>query len=121
MYVVMFILDDPSKLNQVLNAWDEIGVSGATIIDSIGRNRLRKAQQVGAPFMAGINRFLASDIENHYTLFTIVPTEDFIQRCIQALEPIVGDLDQPDTGVLAAWPLSFVKGVNRETNLGQGD
>ena len=121
MYVVMFILDDPTKLNQVLNAWDEIGVSGATIIDSIGRNRLRKAQQVGAPFMAGVNRFLASDIENHYTLFAIVPTGDFIQRCIQALEPIVGDLDQPNTGVLAAWPLSFVKGVNHEKNLGQGE
>ena len=53
MYIVMLILDDPSKLYEVLDAWDEIGISGATIMDSTGRNRLRKAQQVGTLFMAG--------------------------------------------------------------------
>lgn len=114
MYMVMFILDDPGKLNRVLDAWDKIGVTGATIIDSTGRNRLRRAQQVGAPFMAGINRLMASDIQNHYTLITIVPTEDLIQHCIQAVEAIVGDLNEPNTGVLAAWPLTFVKGVSPE-------
>ena len=121
MYMVMFILDDPNKLNEVLNAWDNIGVGGATIVDSTGRNRLRKAQQVGTPFMAGINRLLASNLENHYTLITIVPTDELVQRCLQAVEKIVGDLDQPNTGVLAAWPLSFVKGVNAEPNFPESD
>lgn len=116
MYMVMFILDDPDKLNEVLNAWDNIGVSGATILDSTGRNRVRKAQQVGTLFMAGINRLLASNLENHLTLITIVPTEELIQRCLQTVEAIVGDLEQPNTGVLAAWPLHFVKGVNDAAN-----
>jgi len=116
MYMVMFILDDPSKLHEVLNAWDEIGISGATILDSTGRNRVRKAQQVGTPFMAGINRLLANNLENHHTLITIVPTNELVQLCLQAVEAIVGDLDQPNTGVLAAWPLHFVKGVNNVTN-----
>ena len=111
MYMVLFVLDDPDQLEQVLEAWDKIGVSGVTIIESTGINRLRRARQVGSPFMAGINRLMSGDQEMHYTLLTIVRTEAVIQQCVSAAETIVGDLSEPNTGVLAAWPLGYVKGV----------
>jgi hypothetical protein len=47
----------------------------------------------------------------NYTLFTIVSDEVLVQKCLTAVEGVVGDLDGPDTGVLAAWPLAVVKGV----------
>lgn len=111
MHMVMFVLDDPDILDKVLDAWDAIGVSGVTIIESTGINRRAKARQVGAPFMAGINRVMGSAMEGHYTLFTIVKGEPMVDACIRAAESVVGDLDQPDSGVLAAWPLTNVKGV----------
>ena len=111
MYIVLFVLDDPALLDQVLNAWDEIGISGVTIIESTGINRLRRARQVGSPFMAGINRLMSGDQEMHYTLIAIVNDEALIQQCVTAVETIVGDLDEPNTGVMAAWPLDYVKGV----------
>lgn len=111
MYMVLFVLDDPDLLSEVLDAWDKIGVSGVTIIESTGINRLRRARQVGSPFMAGINRLMSGDQEMHYTLLTIVRREAVVQQCVSAAETIVGDLSEPNTGVLAAWPLGFVKGV----------
>ena len=36
MYMVMFILDDPDRLDAVLDAWAKIGVSGTTIVESAG-------------------------------------------------------------------------------------
>lgn len=111
MYMILFVLDDPSLLDEVLDAWNAIGVSGVTIIESSGINRRRIARQVGTTFMAGINRLMSGNIESHYTLFTIVQDESWIQRCIDAAESIVGDLDLPNSGVLAAWSLDHVKGV----------
>lgn len=111
MHMVMFVLDDPDTLDKVLEAWDAIQVSGVTIIESTGINRRAKARQVGAPFMAGINRMMGSAMEGHYTLFTIVKGEQMVEACIRAAESVVGDLDQPNSGVLAAWPLTNVKGV----------
>ena len=56
---------------------------------------------------------MSGDQEMHYTLMAIVSNEAFVQQCVTAIETIVGDLDEPNTGVLAAWPLVFVKGVPR--------
>jgi len=111
MHMVMFVLDDPSQLDDVLNAWEAAGISGATIIESTGINRRRQAKLVGTGLMAGINRLMSGDEESHYTLFTIVPDESVVTRCLEAVESVIGDLNQANTGVLAAWPLSVVKGV----------
>jgi nitrogen regulatory protein PII len=111
MQIVMFVLDDPEKLDPVLDAWEAIDVTGVTIIESSGINRRRVARQVGTSYMAGFNRLMSGSQTNHHTLFTIVPDEEMVRRCIAAAESIVGDLDDPNTGVLAAWELSVVKGV----------
>ena len=111
MHMVMFVLDDPDLLDKVLDAWESIEVSGVTIIESTGVNRRAKARQVGSPFKAGINRVMGSAMEGHYTLFTIVKGEQMVEACIHAAESVVGNLDEPNSGVLAAWPLTNVKGV----------
>ena len=111
MFMVMFVLDDPDRLDEVLEAWESIGVSGSTIIESTGINRRRMARQVGTTFMAGINRLIESEEEGHVTLLVIVPDERMAHAYLQAVEKVVGDLNEPNTGVLAAWPLPLVKGV----------
>lgn len=112
MYMVMFVLDDPNHLDPVLDAWEALGVTGTTIIESTGINRRRIARQVGTPFMAGINRLIGSEEQQHVTLFVIVAGEALAQACLEAVEQVVGDLNAPNTGVLAVWPLSIVKGVS---------
>jgi nitrogen regulatory protein PII len=112
MYMVMFVIDDPSRLDEVLNAWHKAGISGATIVESTGINRRRRASLVGTGVMAGINRLMSSDEESHYTLFAIVPDESMVAACLAAAESVVGDLNEANTGVLAAWPVAVVKGVS---------
>lgn len=111
MYMVMLVLDDPDRLDDVLDAWHAIGVSGSTIIESTGINRRRMARLAGTTIMAGFNRLISSGEEGHFSIFVIVQNERMVQECLQAVEQMVGDLDNPNTGVLAAWPVSFVKGV----------
>ncbi len=110
MYMVMMVLDNPDKLDDVLDAWYEVNVSGVTILESTGIQR-RRAKNIKVPFRYNFTRMAARVEEGHYTLLTVVPTEEYVHACIQAAEKIIGDLDQPNTGILAAWPLDIVKGV----------
>ncbi|MBN2305824.1 MAG: hypothetical protein JXQ72_15180 [Anaerolineae bacterium] len=116
MHMVMFVLDDPDKLDAVLDAWQTVGVSGATILESSGLYRRQQQRPVGARYAFGLARGLRRVESGHYTLFVIVPSLDAAQACLSAAETIVGNLDGPDTGVLAAWELDVVKGVPPHLN-----
>lgn len=110
MYIIMFVLDDPQQLDSVLDAWDEIGVRGVTIIESTGIQR-RLKQRKRIPMRFSIDPISFGGEEGNYTLFTIVKNMDLIDQLTKATEKIVGDLDQPSTGILIAWPLNYVKGI----------
>jgi hypothetical protein len=111
MYMIMLVLDDMNYLDAVLNAWERVGIRGATIIESTGIQRLKR-KNVPMRFLfqsAGLVE------EGHYTLFVIVESDQMAHACLQATEGIVGNLDDPNTGVFAAWPLPIVKGVPATT------
>ena len=111
MYALLFVLDDPDHLDEVLTAWANIGVRGVTIMESTGWQRRRIQQSmIGARFdfaaLAGGAR-----LENHMTLFVVVENRDIVQSALEEIEAIVGNLDGPDTGILVAWPIEIVKGL----------
>ncbi len=110
MYMVMLVLHDPDQLDAVLDAWHQLGVSGVTIIESSGIYR-RRAQQQRIPLHFLFESLAGHTEEGNYTLFTLVENEECARQCAEAVESVVGDLHGPNTGVLAAWPLAFLRGV----------
>ena len=110
MHMIMFVLDDPDKLDEVLEAWEAVGVTGATIFESTGIQR-RRRQTAPIPARFGFQQFPETFHQGQFTLFTIVRGEKKARDCIAAVEKVVGSLLEPNTGVLAAWPLDVVKGV----------
>jgi hypothetical protein len=113
MYMVMMVLDDCDCLDKVLDAWEGVGIGGVTIVESTGIQR-RRVQQGRIPLRFDFEGLLRSNQEGHYTLFAIVANEEVARRGLAAAEAVLGDLDQPHTGVMAAWPLALVKGVPGE-------
>jgi len=107
-YMALFILDDPSLLENVLKAWKDGGIGGVTIIESTGLYRL---QRKVIPMRYLYSNRTASEKEN-VTLIAIVDDEAMVEKCLQLTESVVGDLNEPNSGVFAAWPLSLVKGLS---------
>ena len=103
----MLVLDNPDQLDDVLVAWEKAGIRGATIVESTGIQRLRR-KNVSMRYFFQTPGFTE---EGHLTLFVIVEGEQMVQDCLHATERIVTDLDGPNTGVFAAWPLAYVRGV----------
>lgn len=113
MFMIMFVLDDVSHLDPILEAWSNLKVTGATIIESTGLNRYRR-KHVPMRYAYGD---MSLEESGNTTLFVIVESEDKVQLCLQAIEQIVGDLDKPNTGVFSAWPLTITKGVPLRGNV----
>jgi len=107
-YMALFILDDPSLLEDVLKAWTKGGIRGATIMESTGLYRLTRKL---IPMRYLYTSREASEKEN-VTLIAIVDDQAMVEKCLQLTESVVGDLNQPNTGIFAAWPLSMVKGLS---------
>jgi hypothetical protein len=116
MYQFWLVLDNPALLNDVLEAWSDVGVRGVTILESTGVHRVRsRASAQDVPFMLGFSRLLRTDQVGHNTLFAVVPDMVVIERLVAATEEIVGDLTQPNTGVLFAVPVAAAWGLPKQT------
>ena len=106
MQMIMFVLDDPDLLDQVLEACYESGVTGATIMESTGLHWRRKRVAMRYSFDNA-----PLEETGNYTLFAMVANEAIAEDCLRAVEQVVGNLDNANTGVFASWPLSVVKGI----------
>jgi hypothetical protein len=111
MQMIMFVLDDPNHLDAILDAWHAVGVSGVTIVESIGSYRRRQARRVHGRYLFGLPGLTECTEQCQYILFAIVPDSRTVARCLDVAEEVVGDLSEPNTGVLAAWELALAKGV----------
>jgi nitrogen regulatory protein P-II 1 len=122
MLLLWLVLDNPGLLNDVLEAWTDVGARGVTILESTGVHRVRSTvSERDAPFMLGFSRLLRTDQVGHNTLFTVVPDMEIVERLVAATEEIVGDLSQPNTGVLFALPVAAAWGLPKEPLAGAGD
>jgi hypothetical protein len=109
MYMIFLVLDDPDRLDELIESWDNAGIHGATIIESTGIQRMQQ-RQFPMRYAFGISH---GEERGHYTLMAIVADQQAVARCLQVTEALLGDLDAPNRGVFAAWPLSTVKGVSQ--------
>ena len=106
MYMILFVLDNPERLMEVLEAWENAGVRGVTILESTGLQRMKR-KHLPMRFLAD---FYTPQEESHLTLLAVVEDEELIHACLAATETLIGDLCSADTGIFTAWPLQLVKG-----------
>jgi len=104
MLMLIMVLDDVSHLNDVLQAWEEAGVQGVTILESTGINRVMERKQADSAY-AGFSRLFASGRIGHQTLFAVIDGLEVAEAAVAATERVVGDLTQPSTGIMFAVPI----------------
>ena len=106
MFMIMFVLDETTHLDEILDGWTKIGVTGATVVESTGLHRRLKHLPMRYSF--GSSPF---EEEGNISVFVVVEDEIMVQRCLQAIEQVVGDLNEPKTRVFTAWPITMSKGI----------
>ena len=115
MYLVLFVLHDPDYLEELLAAWEGLGVSGVTVLYStgLGRLRQRKGMRDDLPLMPSLQDFYEAPEDLSRTLFTTVPEHDMVDALLAATRNIIGSLDDPNTGLLLVMPVAEAYGLNK--------
>ncbi len=110
MKLLVIILNKVEKLEEVLEGFLEVGVTGATIIDSIGMGHVISEE---VPIFAGL-RFMFAGAKPHNKMIFSVITDNKEEPVIKVLKKILGDLGQPGTGIVFTMPLDRVEGLKPE-------
>jgi nitrogen regulatory protein P-II 1 len=114
MYLILFVLDNPDKLEDLLNAWEKTGTGGATVMVSSGMNRmLNRGFRDDIPLMPSLDDFYKRAEDYHRTLFTIVKDDAMLNKIVDATQSVVGNLNQPNTGILVVLPTAQVYGLEK--------
>jgi nitrogen regulatory protein P-II 1 len=113
--LLVLVLDNPDQCHAILDAWEQAGVTGVTILESTGQARMRKALRDDLPLMPSLRDLLAGTELHHRTLFSIVDDDAVLERAIAATERTIGDLDSHHTGVLFVMPVTRVLGLKRRS------
>ncbi len=110
MYLLLMVLDDSTRLNEVLEAWKEAGVPGITILESTGLNRILPRHAAKSMY-AGFSQVFGGARVGHQTLFAIIDSMDLAEAAVSATEAVLGDLRKPHTGIMCAVPIAQTWGV----------
>jgi nitrogen regulatory protein PII len=112
--MVIVVMPDLGKCKDVLDAWEKFGVSGVTILESLG---LHKVRQIGIrrddlPLIPSLRHLVESEEYHHRTAFTVVDDDVDLDKLIEATQRAVGgDFNTPNSGLLFVVPVTRALGM----------
>jgi hypothetical protein len=112
MYMLIMVLDDTAHMNDILRVWRDAGVSGVTILESTGINRVLPRETPNPGFM-GFSQLLGSGRVGHQTLFTVIESMELAEAAFAATEGVLGPLTKPHTGIMFVVPVLQTWGMRK--------
>lgn len=110
-YLMIIILDDLRLMPELLRTWREIGVPGATILESAGAYRASTwLRRMG---LGAIDRLFDAEEVRRRTLLVAIETDELLAQAIAEAERVVGGFDRPNSGLLLVLPVTQVKGLHK--------
>ncbi len=112
MKLVVIILNKTECLDELLEAFGENHISGATIIDSKGMvQELNETDHEDLYFLVSLRSLLNPSHKENKTIITVTKEED-IPLISKITNEVTGGLDKPDTGILFTLPIDYLEGLS---------
>ena len=107
MKLLVCVLNHKDKLEEVLAGFLEIGITGATIVESQGMGRVLEE----LPAVAHLMSLKSGTRPDNVTILSVVETDKMLEDGISMIQNICGDMNNPSTGIAFAVPVSNVVGM----------
>ncbi len=115
MYMIMFVLNDTDNFDEIIDAWNDIGVNRVTVMPSTGLGKLKRAAlRDDLPLIPSLDDLIAHSEIASRTLFAVVKNEEVIDQLVSQTEKIIGDLNKPNTGVIFVFPVARAYGLEKQ-------
>lgn len=106
MELLILILNKVECLDNLLEDFSKESDFRATLIDSTGMAHMLKDSN----YFFGLRNLLNDSRVNSKTIFMALKKER-VTKAIEIIEKNIGDLDNPDTGIVFTLPISYMKGM----------
>lgn len=112
MQVLVMVLNQVDSLEDILDAMNNIGIKGATVIDSQGMARVLGGNNPEKlPLFGSLSMFINDNRPYNKTIFVVLRNNQ-VTDAIDAIKSVVGDLTKPDVGIVFTLPVGHVEGVD---------
>ena len=112
MQLLVAVINREEHLEEVLAGFLELGITGATVLDSQGMGRLLHNE---VPIFAAVEAFAGGRSRpRNQTLFSVIDDDAKVERALALLKEVCGSLDQPGTGIAFTLPVSRAVGLSPE-------
>jgi len=94
-------------------AWQKAGAPGVTFIESYGIRRMQEKSHAGEllPGVLSMLEALRESEETSLIALTVVDNDQLVDQLIAAAERILGDLNEPNNGILFVLDVARTVGV----------
>ncbi len=110
MHLLVAVVNNPERLDEILAGFIQLGITGATVINSEGMGRLLSHD---IPVFAGLQTLLSNSRPQNRTILSVVKDEK-VQPALDLLQRICGNLEDPATGIAFTLPVDGVVGLAPE-------
>jgi nitrogen regulatory protein P-II 1 len=116
MQLILFVLSQPEKLKDLLDAWETAGASGVTILASTGLGKLRQNALLreDLPLIPALDDLFSHEEISSRTLITVVNEDSLVDKLLEMTRQVVGNLERPNSGIFIVLPVSRVYGLKKK-------
>lgn len=115
MHALFLVLNETDYLDDILTAFVDVGVKGATILDSQGMGRaLIDSESRKIPLFGSMKSFLNNSHPYNKTIFTILDDDVLVDKAVRAVQDILGDMSKPGVGLMFTVPIGRVYGMRAD-------
>ena len=113
MNVLFVVLNKTEYLDDVLEAFVDIGITGATIIDSQGMgSAMTDINSTEIPFYGLLKNMLEDSRPYNKTIFTVINDDELLDQAVKKVKEIVGDIYKPGVGIMFTVPVGNAYGFS---------
>lgn len=110
MYVLFIVLNERDYLSEVLYKLKQLGIRGATVIDSMGA-RATNNKVYNLPLLGSMIKSLDGDVQFNNTIFSVIEREEQVEKAMEHIEVILGgNMTQPNKGIMFVLPVTHMRG-----------
>jgi len=102
-YLLFAVIENEDLLDDLISGWMDLGVSGATVIETTGALQLI-TQHI--PIFAGLRSLTSGGGRHNKTIFTAIQTDELLNSAVSFLETLCKKTGNPHQGVYFVTPLT---------------
>lgn len=109
MYALFIVLNQTDYLDDILEKFVEVGVTGATVLDSQGMaSAIMHADNRSIPLFGSLKTLVDGARPYNKTIFTVLKSDDMVEKTVAAVQEVLQDVSPTGLGFMFSVPIGSV-------------